>query len=705
MPQEIQVPGEGILQFPDGMSDTQINAEIVKAFPHLGGAKEQALAYAESPIRGNVETIGQMASGAIATPVAGLSGMAQGAYNVLAPAFGGQEGRPAAQRIEEVQQGLTYQPRSEAGKVASQTIAVPFQKLAEGANYLGERTAEATGSPLLGAAVRAAPDLAMSLVAPEARGAMSSVGRGVTGMGRAAPATAAGAAGAGGSAWSRAATGNAADGTAGAQMAAAQQWATSNGLQWGSLPAQTRQALAAVAGDATKLQALDPIAVQREANLTKFGLTPTRGMVTRDPLQLRAEQMAKSSDVGSPLRQIDLDNNAALSTAVDSLKSAPAKDVAQTGRAVQDVLRGRLASAQANVRKLYKTAEQAGELQGPVKIDRLVDYLNNHRDPTEVGYIEARLQKIGAIRSGENGLEATGQPVSLAEVEAIRKAAVAKGRAGGTQGHYASEVKSVIDQVTDGAGGDAYKAARKARAQVGEEFERTGIINQLVKQRGKTNDRAVALEQTWRKSVVSGSVEDLQAVKDSLFKGGQKGVAAWDDLRNSTIDYIYEKATGGPKNERGQVNVSWDGLRRAIDLIGNDKLEIMVGKLGAKKLNEIVEAAEIAKTEPPMGVKGAVTADKFVTLFNVMMDKLGAVPGVGGVADVTKGAVKGVGKLRDIGKQGRDLRQATTTPLRQATQPTPPTLRSMGRSAGQTAGQLVSPLPGTIPQTLGNRPQ
>lgn len=688
MGQPVEVPGEGIIEFPDNMSEAQIHSEIIKAFPHLGGAKEQALAYAKAPMAGTAESATQLATGAVATPIAGLAGMAQSAYNVLAPAFGGQPGRPAAQRVEEVQQGLTYQPRTESGKVVSQNVAYPFQKLAEGANVVGERVAEATGSPLVGALTRAAPDVALSLAAPEARGAMSSIGRGMVG---AAPRAAAGAAGAG-------AAGAGAASTVGPQMQAAQQWATSNGLSWGSLPAETRQALANVAKNATKLESLDPLAVQREANLRKLGMTPTTGMVTRNPLQLRAEQLAKSSDAGSPLRQIDLDNNAALSSAVDSLKSAPAKDVGQTGRAVQDVLRGRLAIAKKNVSRLYKSAEQTGELQGPVKIDGLVDYLNRHVDPTEVAYVEARLQRIGAVRKGENGLEATGQPVSLAEIEAIRRAAVAKGRAGGTQGHYAGEVKNVIDQVTDGAGGDAYKAARKARAQIGEEFERTGIINQLVKQRGNTNDRAVALEDTWRRSVVNGSAEDLQAVKASLFKGGAKGRAAWDDLRNSTIDYIYEKATGGPKNERGQVNVSWGGLRRAIDQIGNDKLEMMVGKIGAKKLNEIVEAAEIAKTEPPMGIKGSPTVDKLVTL----MDKLGAVPYVGGVADVGKGVVKGVTKLREVGKRGRDLRQATTTPLTQAAQPAAPTLRSMGQSAMRP---VVAPAAGTLPQTLGNQPR
>ena len=682
MPQPINVPGEGIINFPDGMSDAQINAEIVKAFPHLGGAKEQALAYAKSPTLGNVETLGQMASGMVATPVAGLSGMAQGAYNVLAPAFGGTEGRPAAQRVEEVQQGLTYQPRSEAGKIASQTVGYPFQKLAEGANYAGERVAEATDSPLIGAAVRAAPDLAMSLLAPEARGAMSAVGRGMV---RAAPpAAVAGAAGAGA-------------GTVAGNAAAAQQWATSKGLSWGSLPAETKLALSKVATDASKLDALDPLAVQREANLRKFGMTPTRGMVTRDPLQLQAEQLSKSSDAGSLLRQIDLDNNAALSAAIDSLKSAPAKSARETGESVQNTLRARLDSAKENVKRLYTAAEEAGELQGPVNIDKMVDYLKNHDDPTQVSYVRARLRAIGAIKKGKNGLEATGKPVSLEQLERIRQTAVKRGADGGTAAHYAGEIKDVIDDVTEGAGGDAYKAARQARKLIGDEFERTKIVNQMVSGRGKTNSRATALEQTWDTVVKGGSLDDLVKAKTSLFKSGKQGIAAWDDLRNATIDYIYDKATGGPKNERGQVNVNWNGLSKAIKTIGQDKLEMMIGKTGARQLNEILEATEIAKTQPPYGIKGSPTLDKFI----VLMDRLGAVPVLGHGAELVKGAVLGTKKIYDLGKRGREIRKAQGTPLTEAANP-PLTLRSM---AGSTVRPVVVPGAGSVSQTLAGQPQ
>lgn len=688
MPQSITVPGEGVIEFPDGMSDAQINAEIVKAFPHLGGAKEQAMAYGKAPMMGSAETATEFATGMLAAPVAGLAGIGQGVYNVVAPAFGGQPGRPAAQRVEEVQQGLTYQPTTEAGKVASQTIGYPFVKLGEAANVVGEKVAQASGSPLLGALTRAAPDVALAMASPEARGAARSVGSSLTRGAIPASATAAPAAAAS---------------IPAAQMQAAEQWATSAGLSWGKLPAETQQALGAVAADATKLQNLSPLQVTREANLVKFGLTPTKGMVTRDPLQLRSEQLAKAGDTGNVLRQIDLDNNARLAESLQKLRTAgEAKEPTAVGKSVQQTLRDRLAGVKLQVNRLYKTAERAGELQGPAEIGGLVDYLNDHVDPTQVGYVAERLKRIGAIRQATaeegGGFVSTGNPVSLAEIEAIRKAAVAKGKGGGTEGHYASEVKSVIDDLTEGAGGDAYKAARAARLKQGEEFERQGMVAKLVSNRGKSSDRAVALEDTWRSTVLNGSVEDLQKVKTSLFKS-KGGVAAWDDLRNATIDYLYEKATGGPKNERGQVNVNWGGLKRARNSLETEKLESLIGKSGVRQLDSLIEAAEIAKTEPPTGVKGSPTLDKFVTL----MDKLGAVPVAGKLADVVSGAAKTVGKLRSIGETSRKTKAAQVTPLQQAARQSlkpPVTLGDVLASGARKVGRGVYMGAQGLPPTL-----
>jgi hypothetical protein len=62
-------------------------------------------------------------------------------------------GQKAADIIARVQQALTYQPRTDAGQQATQVASYPFEKLAQGGYWAGEKAADLTGSPLVGAAV------------------------------------------------------------------------------------------------------------------------------------------------------------------------------------------------------------------------------------------------------------------------------------------------------------------------------------------------------------------------------------------------------------------------------------------------------------------------------------------------------------------------------------------------------------------------
>lgn len=91
-----------------------------------------------------------LATGAVAAPIAGLSGLAAAAAKAL-----GLTDTDPAELIRKVQEAITYQPRSEAGKTVASVASYPFEKLAQGADYVGGKTAEATGSPALGAAVNA----------------------------------------------------------------------------------------------------------------------------------------------------------------------------------------------------------------------------------------------------------------------------------------------------------------------------------------------------------------------------------------------------------------------------------------------------------------------------------------------------------------------------------------------------------------------
>jgi hypothetical protein len=90
---------------------------------------------------GIAEPAAQLATGAVATPVAGLSGLAA----QLGKALGITDSDPA-EIVRKVQSGLTYQPKTQAGQKVSGAIAYPFEKLAEGARWAGEKTQDVTGS-------------------------------------------------------------------------------------------------------------------------------------------------------------------------------------------------------------------------------------------------------------------------------------------------------------------------------------------------------------------------------------------------------------------------------------------------------------------------------------------------------------------------------------------------------------------------------
>lgn len=92
------------------------------------------------------EALLSLGTGAIAAPVAGL--MSLGGL-----ATGGVE--RGADFAREVQEAMTYQPRTESGKVALSQISRPFEWLGEKATAAGEAVSDVTGSPALGAATTA----------------------------------------------------------------------------------------------------------------------------------------------------------------------------------------------------------------------------------------------------------------------------------------------------------------------------------------------------------------------------------------------------------------------------------------------------------------------------------------------------------------------------------------------------------------------
>jgi hypothetical protein len=623
-----------------------------------------------------IEPIMSMGSSALAMPVAGLAGLGA----VGTKALGLTQASPADVATS-VQEALTFQPRTQAGELVTRGISYPFEKLAQGADWAGDQVARQSGPEdaggvydTLGAAVNTgiqalpalltrrggrapkpatvnpaptpvpkhaavqvpeyvAPDLVLEKTTRPAQAPTPG------------PAT---------------------------PEVRAKEYVRSIGVDWSVLPRETQATLTAVAQDARGFEGLDSAAVARQLQLQSLPkpVPATRGQVTRDPVQLRNEGNVSATKTGEPIRQIYLNANQALIENLDILKgkvanrTKGAETPEQVGISVQDqALREKLKLSKKNVKAKYDLAEEAGEMQGKVSPARLIKTIEATPDKTHFGWVQTWMKEMGVVTKTDAGTVT--RKLSLKEMEDLRQAAVVRAMDGGSESFYAGKIISAIDAATEGAGGKLYKDARAARRAQALEFEETGAIARLVENKSRS-DRATALEDTWRKTVIGGSIQDLRNVKRSLLTGGDRatrsaGKRAWRDIKAQTIQHIKDEATKGvATNERGQPNVTPAAMKRAIDSIGRDKLDEIFGSGTANRIDMVLEATRTVKTVPPAGHAGS---SMMSNILSFLERGLGRVPLVG---DVATGAIRAGVQLKQMGEAGRVAREAQRSPLQDA---------------------------------------
>jgi hypothetical protein len=632
-----------------------------------------------------IEPATAIGTGAVATPIAGLAGLGTAAARGL-----GLTGAQPADIVERVQGALTYQPRTKAGSVATSVASYPFEKLAQGADWLGQQASDAFDSPAIGATVNTATQTLPGMLLPALlrRGSRAPIPATVE---SAQPSAAAAQAAPeyvapelvleqttrpppAKVAAPQAVTPQAAkpDPKLQAAEARAKEYVSSAGVDWSALPREIQATLTNVAKDARGFEGLDNAAIARQLQLQSLPkpVPATRGQVTRDPVQLRNEGNVSATKAGEPIRQVYLDQNQAILDNLEVLKGRvankqkPAETPEAVGISVQDqALRAKLELKKKEVSAKYKAAEEAGELQGKVSPARLIHTIKASPDKTHFGWVESWMSQMEVVKKTKEGTIT--RKLTLKEMEDLRQAAVARAMDGGTEGFYAGKVISAIDQATEGAGGKLYKDARKARRDQALEFEETGAIARLVENKSRT-DRATALEDTWRKTVIAGSNQDLRNVKRSLLTGGDAktrsaGKRAWRDIKAQTIQHIQNEATKGVAlNERGQPNVTPAAMKRAIDSIGKDKLDEIFGSGTAARINAVLEATRTVKTVPPAGHAGSSTVSNILSFLE---RGLGRVPLVG---DVASGTIRAGVQLKQMGEAGRIARESQRSPLQEA---------------------------------------
>lgn len=363
----------------------------------------------------------------------------------------------------------------------------------------------------------------------------------------------------------------------------------------------------------------------------------TEGQKTRQFEQQRFErETAKLPEVGAPIRERFATQNKQLQQNLETfidMTGAEAPDLRSIGLTVDKALRDRAARDKTRIRTLYKEAEKAGEMEAPVKLDTVVQHLVDNAPEAEVANVlkatRAKALQLGVATEAPDGT-LIAQPVSLKTAELFRRSIGGATNAEPTNIMQASTMRGLIDASTEGLGGNMYKQARSARARFANDYENIGLVKNLLGQKRGSNDRAIAMEDVLRRSVIdpSTSLDTVRQVRRLLQTEGPNGQQAWKELQGGTLKFLRDEATKGVgRDELGNPILSPGQLDRVVSQLDKSgKLDFVFGKKGAEQLRIINDVAKDVLVAPPGSVNTSNTASVLAGMMDIAISGTAGVP-------------------------------------------------------------------------------
>jgi hypothetical protein len=568
---------------------------------------------------------GEAALTALTGATGGLVGAAGGTLGGLAGSIlSGQFGTPeAAQEVEraaiEQAQRFTYQPRTRAGREQAEALGEFVQQVAPPVlpNIAAPGMAvQAVGQqvPLAAATARRAGAAA----APAAQAVVQAPVRAARAAGRAVgllPPD---------------------EGS----LAAGSQ--TSAAMQRGAMGASG----ATVGGERQAVAATMPVPFEGRAGLTA-------GQASRDFAQLQFErESAKIPDLGQPLRERMENQTAVMIQNFDALIDLPQRlntDPRSMGMAVDRALVNRVEVQRNRIRDLYQQAREAGAMESPVEMAPLLASVNDLARfeglVPGVRTIRNEAVRLGALVPDADG-NLTPGVITLDNAELLRQFVnEATDWTNRREALVGTRIKNSIDAATEGAGGEAYRRARRARAQFAEEFENVGLTSKLLGTKRGTDDRQVAFADVFDKVIVLSPVEEMNKLRGTLLRAGPDGRQAWSDLKGAGVQYIKDTAfSPSQRDSAGNPLFSPNAMAKAVRSMDQDgKLEALYGKRQAQVLRDLSELGNTMFTAPP----GAINHSNTASAMRLVLDSIGT----GVVTGVPAPAVTA---LREAAKYVRD---------------------------------------------------
>jgi hypothetical protein len=363
----------------------------------------------------------------------------------------------------------------------------------------------------------------------------------------------------------------------------------------------------------------------------------SKGQALRDLGQQKFEIETPKNfpELGKPLIEAQAKRNDAILQNFDAFVDATGKEtygLRETGRVVDKALVGAANKAKKDIEDAYKLARFAGAMEQPVSYSPLKAYIDN-QTPTVKRKLAPILSAVDE-EIAKNDPSKTGQ-ISINSLEDVYKFINKNYEPGTPAGTYAKEMKDLINQMTEGQGGELYQEARKLRTKYGREFENVGYIDKLLRQKPGTTDRAVAFEDVFDHSILNGSLDDVRSIGMTLKKSGLEGQQAFKELQGQTVQYIKDQVTKNSEMDAfDNPIVSPARFKAVVTTLDQDgKLDYIFGKKGAQEIRDLYQTTMYVNKPLQGAANYSNSASAIITgLDKINQTPLGKIPGLGTVS-------------------------------------------------------------------------
>jgi hypothetical protein len=373
-------------------------------------------------------------------------------------------------------------------------------------------------------------------------------------------------------------------------------------------------------------------ALVRQQRALGQGIPLTKGQQLQDfaQQQFESDVVKQSPDLAKGLLEFKTQQKKDIQGRFEQLIDQTGVDVdvsnpRKVGAIVDSALVKQFEAKQKLVNDAYQKARDAGETKAIVDTSRLDQWLETNAGSAisvrAIKTIQADLDALKKIKNGQ---------ITIDDLEELYKKAGQISNPSDPSAFFMKQVKGVINDVTEGAGGDLYRAARAERAGLGRQFEDTYRVAKLLGTKGGYADRAVALDDVFSHVVLDGDLDQMRTVTKLLKNGGEDGQKAYAALQGQTIQYLKDQLN---RNTSGKL--SYDAFAKTLATLDKEgKLDYMFGKKGRETLTELQGTLRDALVEIPGTVNYSNTGSVVVRA----LDKLAAlrIPLAKTVADIAK---------------------------------------------------------------------